>query len=144
MYDDPGKALVGLRGPRDRKRAHISLRYVFILNFCALYDTNHVRLSFTYENAPIIDSLYAFIIKVTATSNFFYFRVMGILKKFLDVSMTKNFPEEGGMATLTKYFNEIVPPSIDVSVRLGKTDFLFEKVKILSIWLLIFLLAQSS
>ena len=55
---------------------------------------------------------------------------MGILKKFLDVSMTKNFPEEGGMATLTKYFNEIVPPSIDVSVRLGKTDFLFEKVNI--------------
>jgi len=80
MYDDPGKALVGLRGPRDRKRAHISLR------------------------------------------------VMGILKKFLDVSMTKNFPEEGGMATLTKYFNEIVPPSIDVCIRLGKTDFLFEKV----------------
>ena len=26
MYDDPGKALVGLRGPRERKRAHISLR----------------------------------------------------------------------------------------------------------------------
>ena len=53
---------------------------------------------------------------------------MGILKKFLDVSMTKNFPEEGGMATLTKYFNEIVPPSIDVCVRLGKIDFLFDKV----------------
>ena len=35
------------------------------------------------------------------------------------------------MATLTKYFNEIVPPSIDVCVRLGKTDFLFEKVKFL-------------
>ena len=48
---------------------------------------------------------------------------MGILKKFLDVSMTKNFPEEGGMATLTKYFNEIVPPSIDVCVRLGKIGF---------------------
>lgn len=53
---------------------------------------------------------------------------MGILKKFLDVSMTKNFPEEGGMATLTKYFNEIVPPSIDVCVRLGKIEFLFDKV----------------
>ena len=47
-------------------------------------------------------------------------RLMGILKKFLDLSLTKNFPEEGGMATLTKYFNDIVPPCISICIKLNK------------------------
>ena len=80
MYDDPGRSLVGLRGSRDRKRAHIALR------------------------------------------------LMGVLKQFLGVCLTTEFPEEGGIGTLTRYFNEIVPPCIDVCVRLDKTDFLFDRV----------------
>ena len=47
-------------------------------------------------------------------------RLLGILKKFLDLSLTKNFPEEGGMATLTKYFNDIVPPCISICIKLNK------------------------
>ena len=80
FYSEPGRALVGLRGGKDRKRSHISLKLV------------------------------------------------GILKKFLDISMTKNFPTEGGTGTLTKYFNEIVPPCVDLCVKLGKQDLLFEGV----------------
>ena len=80
FYSEPGRALVGLRGGKDRKRSHISLKLV------------------------------------------------GILKKFLDISMTKNFPTEGGMGTLTKYFNDIVPPCVDLCVKLGKQDLLFEGV----------------
>lgn len=55
-------------------------------------------------------------------------KMVGILKKFLDISMTKNFPAEGGMGTLTKYFNEIVPPCVSLCVRLGKVDLLFDCV----------------
>jgi len=55
-------------------------------------------------------------------------RLMGILKKFLDLSLTKNFPAEGGMGTLTKYFNDIVPPCIQICIRLNKIEFLFDKV----------------
>ena len=80
FYSEPGRALVGLRGGKDRKRSHVSLKLV------------------------------------------------GILKKFLDISMTKNFPTEGGMGTLTKYFNEIVPPCISVCIKLNKIEFLFDKV----------------
>ena len=80
FYSEPGRALVGLRGGKERKRSHISLKLV------------------------------------------------GILKKFLDISMTKNFPTEGGMGTLTKYFNDIVPPCVDLCVKLGKHDLLFEGV----------------
>lgn len=80
FYSDPGKALVGLKGSKERKRSHISLRLV------------------------------------------------GILRKFLDVSMTKDFPAEGGMGTLTKYFNEIVPPCVELCVKLGKIDLLFDIV----------------
>ena len=80
FYSEPGRALVGLRGGKERKRSHVSLKLV------------------------------------------------GILKKFLDISMTKNFPTEGGMGTLTKYFNEIVPPCVDLCVKLGKHDILFEGV----------------
>jgi hypothetical protein len=39
-------------------------------------------------------------------------RLVGILKQFLGLAVTTNFPQEGGMATLTKYFNEIVPPCV--------------------------------
>ena len=80
FYQDPGRALVGLKGTKDRKRQQVSQKLV------------------------------------------------NILKKFLSVSLTKNFPLEGGMATLTKYFNEIVPPCVDLCVALGKHDLLFHNV----------------
>ena len=55
-------------------------------------------------------------------------KVVGLLKQFLSTAFTSQFPAEGGMATLTKYFNEIVPPCLEVCVRLGQTDLLFDAV----------------
>ena len=55
-------------------------------------------------------------------------KLIGILKKFLSTSLTTKFPVEGGMGTLTKYFNEIVPPCVDLCIRLGETDLLFDTV----------------
>jgi hypothetical protein len=43
--------------------------------------------------------------------------------------MTKNFPMEGDVRTLTDYFGEIVPPCVDVCMTLGKKDILFEQVR---------------
>ena len=80
LYEDPARALVGLRGTRERKQSLISLKLV------------------------------------------------GILKKFLSTSMTTQFPVEGGMGTLTKYFNEIVPPCIELCIKLKRTDLLFDTV----------------
>ena len=80
FYEDPARALVGLRGTRERKRNLISMKMV------------------------------------------------GILKKFLSSSLTTKFPVEGGMATLTKYFNEIVPPCVDLCIKLGQIDLLFDNV----------------
>ena len=80
FYEDPGRALVGLRGSRERKCNLISLRLV------------------------------------------------GILKKFLESALTTRFPVEGGMNTLTKYFNEIVPPCVDLCVKLDQIDLLFDTV----------------
>jgi len=60
--------------------------------------------------------------------NLISLKMVGILKRFLDCSMTTNFPTEGGMGTLTKYFNEIVPPCVDLCIKLGKTDILFDSV----------------
>ena len=80
FHEDPARALVGLRGSRERKCGLISMRLV------------------------------------------------GILKKFLASAMTTKFPVEGGMGTLTKYFNEIVPPCVELCVKLGQTELLFEAV----------------
>ena len=80
LYEDPGKALIGLRGNKERKQNLISLKLV------------------------------------------------GILKKFLSTSMTSKFPVEGGMGTLTRYFNEIVPPCVDLCIKLHQTDLLFTTV----------------
>ena len=52
--------------------------------------------------------------------NLISMKLVGILKKFLSTCLTTNFPVEGGMGTLTKYFNEIVPPCVDLCVKLGK------------------------
>jgi len=60
--------------------------------------------------------------------NLISIKMVGILKRFLEVSMTSNFPTEGGMGTLTKYFNEIVPPCVDLCIKLGQFDLLFESV----------------
>jgi len=60
--------------------------------------------------------------------NLISLKMVGILKRFLDSSMTTNFPTEGGMGTLTKYFNEIVPPCVDLCIKLGQTDLLFDSV----------------
>jgi hypothetical protein len=43
--------------------------------------------------------------------------------------MTKNFPMEGDVRTLTDYFGEIVPPCVNVCMTLGKKDILFEQVR---------------
>ena len=80
FYEDPAKALVGLRGSKERKRSLIRLKLV------------------------------------------------GILKKFLSCSLTSSFPAEGGMGTLTKYFNDIVPPCVELCVRLDQTDLLTDLV----------------
>ena len=80
FYKDPARALVGLRGSRERKRNLISLKTV------------------------------------------------GILKKFLSSSLTRNFPTEGGMGTLTKYFNEIVPPCVELCIKLDQEDILTDLV----------------
>ena len=80
FYRDPAKALVGLRGTRERKRTLISLK------------------------------------------------VVGILKKFLSSSLTDKFPAEGGMGTLTKYFNEIVPPCVEICIQLDQQDVLTDQV----------------
>eukprot|EP00092_Neocalanus_flemingeri_P016376 GFUD01017725.1.p1 GENE.GFUD01017725.1~~GFUD01017725.1.p1 ORF type:complete len:1407 (-),score=439.03 GFUD01017725.1:187-4407(-) len=60
--------------------------------------------------------------------NLISMRMVGILKQFLDSSMTTNFPTEGGMGTLTKYFNEIVPPCVELCIKLNQTDLLFDSV----------------
>ena len=80
FYEDPAKALVGLRGSKERKRSLIRLKLV------------------------------------------------GILKKFLSCSLTSSFPAEGGMGTLTKYFNDIVPPCVELCVRLEQKDLLTDLV----------------
>ena len=80
FYQDPGKALVGLRGSKERKRSLISLKLV------------------------------------------------GILKKFLSSALTSKFPPEGGMGTLTKYFNDIVPPCVQLCVSLDQLDLLTDLV----------------
>ena len=46
--------------------------------------------------------------------NLISLKMIGILRRFLEISMTTNFPTEGGMGTLTKYFDEIVPPCVDL------------------------------
>jgi len=43
--------------------------------------------------------------------------------------MTKNFPLEGDVRTLTDYFGEIVPPCVEVCILLNRKDILFEQVK---------------
>eukprot|EP00090_Calanus_glacialis_P010435 TRINITY_DN18820_c0_g1_i1.p1 TRINITY_DN18820_c0_g1~~TRINITY_DN18820_c0_g1_i1.p1 ORF type:complete len:1423 (-),score=489.80 TRINITY_DN18820_c0_g1_i1:146-4273(-) len=60
--------------------------------------------------------------------NLISLKMVGILRRFLESSMTTNFPTEGGMGTLTKYFNEIVPPCVDLCIKLSQTDHLFDSV----------------
>ena len=60
--------------------------------------------------------------------NLISLKMIGILRRFLEISMTTNFPTEGGMGTLTKYFNEIVPPCVDLCIKLGQTEHLFDSV----------------
>ena len=45
--------------------------------------------------------------------------------------MTKNFPLEGDVRTLTDYFGEIVPPCVQVCMVLNRKDILFEQVQFL-------------
>ena len=55
-------------------------------------------------------------------------KVVGILKKFLASSLTDKFPAEGGMGTLTKYFNEIVPPCVEICIKLDQQELLTDLV----------------
>ena len=47
-------------------------------------------------------------------------KLAGILLKFLDVSMSKNFPAEGNIVVLSEYFDGIVPPCVHASMTLQK------------------------
>ena len=80
FYCDQGKALVGLRGPREKRRALIANKMV------------------------------------------------AVLLKYLDVCMTKNFPQEGNMSVLKEYFATTVPPCVNLCMTLKRKDILFENV----------------
>ncbi len=80
FYKDQGKTLVGLKGPKEKRKTVIAQK------------------------------------------------VVSILLKFLDVSMTVNFPPEGNMAVLSNYFDEVVPPCVVTCITLRRKDILFENV----------------
>ena len=80
FYQDHGKTLVGLKGPKEKKKELIAEK------------------------------------------------LLSILLKFLDVSMTKNFPLEGDVIVLSEYFEEVVPPCVNTCMALRRRDVLFGNV----------------
>uniref|UniRef100_A0A0K2T121 Vacuolar protein sorting 8 homolog (S. cerevisiae) [Strongylocentrotus purpuratus] n=1 Tax=Lepeophtheirus salmonis TaxID=72036 RepID=A0A0K2T121_LEPSM len=80
FYEDHGKALIGLKGSKEKRK------------------------------------------KMVAN------KVCSTLFKFLHVSMTTNFPQEGNMRVLTEYFSEIVPPCVRVCVIFRRKDLLYHNV----------------
>jgi hypothetical protein len=80
FYQNQGKTLVGLKGPREKRKTVIAQK------------------------------------------------VLNILLKYLDVSMTKNFPAEGNVHVLSDYFSEVVPPCVTACMALRRKDVLFENV----------------
>eukprot|EP00095_Tigriopus_kingsejongensis_P008534 maker-scaffold81_size397536-snap-gene-2.19 protein:Tk08534 transcript:maker-scaffold81_size397536-snap-gene-2.19-mRNA-1 annotation:"hypothetical protein LOTGIDRAFT_215952" len=80
FYQDHSKTLVGLKGPKDKKKIVIGQK------------------------------------------------VLSIVLKYLDVCMTKNFPEEGNIAVLSDYFHDVVPPFVNTCMTLRRRDILFENV----------------
>lgn len=80
FYNDQGKALVGLRGPKDKRKTVIAQK------------------------------------------------MLSVLLKYLDICMTKNFPQEGNMTVLKEYFASVVPPCVNMCITLKKKSVLFENV----------------
>ncbi|XP_059091837.1 vacuolar protein sorting-associated protein 8 homolog [Tigriopus californicus] len=80
FYQDTSKTLVGLKGPKDKKKTVIAQK------------------------------------------------VLSIVLKYLDVCMTKNFPQEGNIGVLSDYFHDIVPPFVNTCMTLRRKDILFENV----------------
>ena len=54
--------------------------------------------------------------------------MLAVLLKYLDICMTKNFPQEGNMGVLKEYFASVVPPCVNLCITLKRKDVLFENV----------------
>ena len=80
FYNDQGKALVGLKGSKEKKK--------------------------------------------TVIAN----KMLAVLLKYLDICMTKNFPQEGNMGVLKEYFATVVPPCVNLCITLKRKDIVFENV----------------
>ena len=80
MYTDQAKAVVGLKGPKEKRKSVIAQK------------------------------------------------MLSVLLKYLDICMTKNFPQEGNMGVLKDYFATVVPPCVDLCIILKRKDVLFENV----------------
>ena len=55
-------------------------------------------------------------------------KMLCVLLKYLDVCMTKNFPQEGNMSVLKEYFATVVPPCVNLCITLKRKDIVFENV----------------
>ena len=54
--------------------------------------------------------------------------MLAVLLKYLDICMTKNFPQEGNMGVLKEYFATVVPPCVNLCITLKRKDIVFENV----------------
>ena len=80
FYNDQGKALVGLKGSKEKKK--------------------------------------------TVIAN----KMLAVLLKYLNICMTKNFPQEGNMGVLKEYFATVVPPCVNLCITIKRKDIVFENV----------------
>ena len=80
FYTDQGKAVVGLKGSKEKKKSVIGNK------------------------------------------------MLSVLLKYLNVCMSKNFPQEGNMTVLKEYFATIVPPCVNLCLTLKRKDVLFDQV----------------
>ena len=56
-------------------------------------------------------------------------KLLSVLDRHLEASVTTAHPTEGGVAELAAHFGRAVPPAVDACVAIKKKDVLFGKVR---------------